>query len=144
MKKLFVPSPSITLVIGVFQAILEDNAPKEQKGKPPSCAREQDNMQQQGKLEMQQGPKHQWLQMERQPSSDSAEEGFQASMSALMYLLSNHDDKHAAVAAALNAVLNVPRRQACQDPTLLYPQSSRSMLTSYEAQTATKPLTPGA
>ncbi|CAL8465762.1 g5298 [Coccomyxa elongata] len=94
------------------QAILEDNAPDEQKGKPQLCAREQDDMQQQENLEMQQGPKHQQLQMERQPSSDSAEEGFQASMSALMYLLSNHEDKHAAVAAALNAVLDVPRRQA--------------------------------
>lgn len=116
-EKLFVPSPSNLLVTGVFQAILGDNDPREQKGKPPSCAREQDNMQQQGKLEMQQGPKHQRWQMERQPSSDSAEEGFQASMSALMYLLSNHEDKYAAIAAALNAVLNVPRRQARQDPT---------------------------
>lgn len=100
-------------VIGVFQAIIEDKAP----GKPQMCAKEQDDMQQQGKLEMQQGPTRRHLQMERQPSFDSADEGFQASTSALMYLLSNHEDKHAAVAAALNAVLNVPRRQACQDPT---------------------------
>lgn len=133
-------------MIGVFQAILEDNAPEKQKGKPQLCAREQDDMQQQGKLEMQQGAKHQQLQMERQPCSDSADGGFQASTSALMYLLSNHEDKHAAVAAALNAVLNVPQKQACQDPSSRQqqPQYCRIMLTTYEAQPATKPLTPRA
>lgn len=104
-------------VVGVFQAIPEDNALEEQKRKPQTLEMEQDDMQQQGTLGMQQAPKQQQQQMERQLSSDSAEEGFQASMSALMYLLSNHEDKHAAVAAALNAVLNVPRRQACQDRT---------------------------
>lgn len=92
----------------MYQAVLEDNAPETQKVKPQLCPREQDDMQQQGKLEMQQGAKHQQLQMERQPCSDSTDEGFQASTSALMYLLSNHEDKQAAIAAALNAVLNVP------------------------------------
>ena len=75
------------------------------------------DMQQQVRLELQQAPKHQQQQMERQPSSDCGEEGFRASISTLMFLLNTHEDKQVAVAAALSAVLNVPRKQACQDPS---------------------------
>lgn len=49
--------------------------------------------------------------MQHLASVDSAEKGFQASLSALIYLLQNHEEKHAAVVAALNGVLSVPRKQ---------------------------------
>lgn len=77
---------------------------------------QQQQQQQEQPVQQQQEP-HQ-RQFERQASADSAEEGFQASLSALMYLLTNHEDRHSAVAAALNAVLSVPRRQACHNPHL--------------------------
>ena len=70
----------------------------------------------------QQQQQQQQPQLERQMSSDSAEEGFQASLSALMYLLTNHEDKRAAVAAALNAVLSVPRRQVSHPADICFPK----------------------
>jgi hypothetical protein len=79
----------------------------------------QQQQQQEQPVQQQQEP-HQ-RQFERQASADSAEEGFQASLSALVYLLTNHEDRYSAVAAALNAVLSVPRRQACHNPPPFQP-----------------------